>query len=141
MPVFKKGDQLKATIHEGELERLTTRPATDAEVAAAARDLVGVMRDRDQLDEAHKEASAEYREQRKGYDSRISGFRKTIEEGTVEVTVVCDAAYDFDRNSVTVFRPDTGEILEERAMTAQEREQMAQPPLPSASRGTTEVTQ
>lgn len=118
------------------------RPATEHEMAEAGKRLAGLLARYDQLGRDKKEAVESWNDQLKACDGEISSTRQTIDGGRVEEDVEVRLTFDFDRNAVTVVRADNNLLIEERAMTAAERQEREQIDLPtlqaSGSPGTTD---
>jgi hypothetical protein len=54
------------------------------------------------------------------------GLLETLQAKTEKRTVDCEARVDFERNREVIVRVDTGEQIEERALTGDERHELAQ---------------
>jgi hypothetical protein len=96
------------------------RKATDAEIAVAARDLVALLRERDEKEAAFKREREEHKSALEMIDGQASAARETIEQGEVTEHHECSLVYHPDEARAVVARLDNGEILEERAMTVEE---------------------
>jgi hypothetical protein len=57
---------------------------------------------------------------------RVSETASTLNQGFEMVKLACSQTLDFDRNTMQIRRLDTGAIVEERALTAEEREEAMQ---------------
>lgn len=56
-------------------------------------------------------------------EGEIETLRSQVMKGTEDRDVVCDIIKDFKRNYVVVKRRDTGKVIEERTMTAEDRQE------------------
>lgn len=90
-----------------------------AEIEERREEIIELLSERAEIDQAKKEAAKEYREKLKILDKRIEGLRAEAAEGydlrEVEVDETAAGA------SVTLFRTDTGEVVSSRRMTESER--------------------
>jgi hypothetical protein len=59
----------------------------------------------------------------KELETEIESLRAQVENGTEDREVFCDIVKDYKRNYVVVKRKDTGEVVEERIMTADDRQE------------------
>lgn len=72
----------------------------------------------------------ELQEVRAGFKEKMAKAQKTIKQAAAKIrsgwelrTIECRLEKEFANNTVRIYRQDTGELVEERAMTAQERQQ------------------
>ena len=70
--------------------------------------------------------AAQFKSEIKRHEAEITSLAEKVNSGWEMRSVVCREIKDYNTGSVYVFRDDTEELIEERAMTAEER----QKPLP-----------
>ena len=101
---------------------LISVPLTDKEQAAKAIELAAVTQEIE-VAEAHlKETAAGLREEIKAMKGKQKVIAEEIREGRGQVEVQCTRRVIFETNTVQIVRDDTGEVLDERALTADERQ-------------------
>ena len=92
------------------------------DVVAAVKALSQSMKEQQALEQQMKDVTAHYREKLRAKKTEgevlISRVRDEVEYRQVE----CEQRLDWSRGKVTVVRVDTGEVLEENDMTADERQ-------------------
>lgn len=103
---------------------------TEEEVADCGRLLVERMTQRDEVAAEKAEAMSTFKDRLELADGLVQAARESIQTGEKKVDVECDVVYSWEENKVSVVRKDTGEVVEERAMDAAEREELSQGQLP-----------
>lgn len=83
-----------------------------------ARELARQVREKGRVESAAKESASEFKEQIKAIDKAIFRLSEAANNGVEERDVECHEV--LAGNQVTVFRRDTGEVVETRAATKQE---------------------
>lgn len=111
------------TMQDVELaDYLLERVASPEEVAKSAGALVGLMKEQDDL-EAEKDITNDgFKKRLKKIEGGILTHRQAIERGVIHETVRAEYLWDAKEAKVTIRDPKNGEVLKERAMTAQELE-------------------
>jgi hypothetical protein len=84
----------------------------------------------DNLTDEKKRVVSEFKTKIDGLELERRTTYEAITSGTVKRMVDCREDRDFARNRVAVFRTDTNEQITERAMTGDERDELAQGELP-----------
>ena len=104
-----------------------------AEVKAEiAHELIKLMLLKRDAENALADHSRRQRELIKGMDAKLEDFADQHDAGTSQNDVEVEIVEDFGRNVVRVTRLDTLEIVEERAITAEERQLLLALPQNSA---------
>ena len=85
------------------------------EVAKREHDLFATIEELDALNEKHKG-------ERKPLKARIESIRKQLREGSEVRAIECEERHDERTGRVMVVRLDTEEVIDERAMTVNERQ-------------------
>lgn len=96
-------------------------PLTDAEKNELHDEMCAYVVDRDRLKDLLDEFNKKHEEIIKSREAKISENAATLHAGHVMRPISCQQEIDLTLNYIKVTRIDTGEILEDRAMTAQER--------------------
>jgi hypothetical protein len=100
-----------------------TRALTDGEVASRKDELVAVDSEIDDLEDQRKAAAQEFKGKLEPRRDRRRELIHAIETGRETLEVECVEAWDYRRNVVEIKRRDTGEVVEERAMDGDERQE------------------
>lgn len=104
------------------IERLACK-LSDEQLAKCARD-IGTSRREMQALEAERRQKIDYFKARiDGVGARIDELAEMAASGSEERDVTCQELHVFPLNIVRIVRVDTGEMLSERAMTAEERQE------------------
>ena len=107
-------------------ERKTTRSVAvtiDAEdVAEHSKRLCGVLSQIDNVKAEKKAACSDANASLKELNTRAHELAESIRNGTENRDVECIESFDFRTGTVTCKRIDTGEIIDERAINAEERQ-------------------
>lgn len=69
------------------------------------------------------ESAADYRARIKVMEGELSELRKSKATGTQRRSVACREVPDYKKGTVTIFRKNSGELVEERTMLPDERQQ------------------
>jgi hypothetical protein len=103
---------------------------TDAEVLERSAELAEVVTDYAEI-EGEKSAHAKhFKERLDGLRSRERALAREISSRSVERDVECVIRQDPIRGCVETMRLDTGELIEDRPMTAEERQLAMDLPIP-----------
>ena len=100
----------------------------DEEVQLYGRELSSKLRERDEIDDQESAAKKAAKAAREPIDLRIKALRYMLDTKTETRPVECEEVFDFKGNAVRVYRMDTGDEVDARPMTAEERQR----PLPFA---------
>lgn len=106
---------------------------TESEMADVARAMGRADEERRVMESHAKVENDRWKDRIKGLDARISDLASKAHLGMEARPVKCLETYDYRLGEVRVVRTDTGEALETRPMTSDER----QPTLPGAEPGAT----
>lgn len=98
-------------------------PLTSEEMSAAGKRAAAHYADLDKVESEKKSSNDIFKERIAATESHIRDEMLLINNGFEVRPVKCKRVYDFPANSVLTFRNDTGERIEERAMTGWEREE------------------
>lgn len=95
---------------------------TEEEVAQAAGELAREVENLKELEEALGSIKAEFKGKTEKAEANISIKARLVRDKHEYRNVECDVTYDYSACDVTVTRKDTGEIIETRKMTYNERQ-------------------
>lgn len=95
---------------------------TDDELAERSQQLVELLGDRRTLAEEAKESAAGYRDRLKAIDKDVDGLLDQLTEGVEQRELEVEEMRDERRGEIVTRRADTGEEIDRRAMTAEERQ-------------------
>jgi hypothetical protein len=101
-------------------ERLLCR-LTESEKAERAERMAKLAADRTQIEEAKKQSATDFKERLESVDLEVNTVAREVREGEWREIPV-NQIWDYRSGNVSIMRPDTGEVLSERAMTMQERQ-------------------
>ena len=125
----KKNDQIKVTITS---MRLPVK-LNDDELLARGRQLVENMRKTAAAEEAREVENKKRKSEIELLEEVTARLGGSISSGSEEREVECEMRKDYIHGSVTTVRSDTGEVVDERVMTADERQEVM-PFVPPAAR-------
>jgi hypothetical protein len=113
---------------------------TDDELQQRSQALVGNIKQTDALKEEKKTATSEFKARIGACNDVTKRLTEIISSGKEERDVECEMTKDYKGGTVTVVRLDTGEVVETRPMTADERQesmwtQKGEPRAPARGRG------
>lgn len=97
---------------------------TEVEKVTRGRELASTMEEKDQLQLKIEESKSEFKTKVQGLDLKIEELKRIVLDGTERREVECFYHKDFENNSVLTVRTDTGEEVDSRRMTAEERQEM-----------------
>ncbi|MFW6087678.1 MAG: hypothetical protein ACODAG_10775 [Myxococcota bacterium] len=103
-------------------ERVLPVKLTEEQVADAAREMAEVAKQIDDLEQRKKELLAEMRTEMADLQGHLSGIAKKVRQGAVEDAVPCVQGLDYSEQHMITVRLDTGEVIERRPLTAEERQ-------------------
>jgi len=93
------------------------------ELVEVGRNLEAELARRDEIERERKDAADRFKEQIEDQNSKIRELRKCIRTQSVDRPVTVRIVHDYRRGQIVRTREDTGEILTERPMTTDERQQ------------------
>lgn len=121
LPVLEEPASLqKKPVVTKNRKKAVSCPLTDAEIADAAQELVKA---RDEIAEKKKELAdfkAEHKEEVSLIEARESQFAGMVRDKVAIRDLECEEVYDYQKEQYTATRKDTGEVVEDRAMTPAE---------------------
>lgn len=97
---------------------------TEVEKVTRGRELTSRMEDRDQVQMLADEAKAEFKSQIQGHEAVIDQLKRIVLDGSERREIECMYHKDFENNTVLTIRTDTGEEVDSRRMTQEERQEM-----------------
>ena len=97
--------------------KLTTREVVERGQLAAQ-----VIRQIDDVDRVKKQAAADAKESSDRLESELRRLSYIVEREEEDRTVECFWRFDFMKNEKNLIREDTGEVVETKAMTDEERQ-------------------
>jgi hypothetical protein len=103
---------------------------TDVEWGAAAKQLGSVQADLNDMKQAQAQYVAEFKVAYQGLNEKFAQLGECVRSGEETRTVECMERGDAKRLVIELYRVDTGELVETRPMTSQEREDALQVTLP-----------
>jgi hypothetical protein len=115
----KKNDQIKVTITS---MRLPVK-LNDDELLARGRQLVENMRKTAAAEEAREVENKKRKSEIELLEEVTARLGGSISSGSEEREVECELRKDYVHGNVTTVRSDTGEVVDERTMTADERQE------------------
>ena len=95
---------------------------SEKEILARGELLAKEVQVRERVDTERKEAAAGFRERLDKHDAEIERLAEEVESGAETQDVECALYEDGDRMLMQWVRLDTGEVIEERPMSAEERQ-------------------
>ncbi len=108
------------------MNTVETRPLpvqlTQEETAKKGEELALLYQQRRALEERKKDSVGLINGQLKIIEEEMASLFKAISAGEEDRDVDCSNNKDFDKGIVNFYRTDTGELLESREMTDQERQ-------------------
>ena len=101
---------------------------TAAEVERAAEDLARRIADRDALEGDFKSVKSQFKDRIESAECDIAKNARLVREKSEFRSVDCEEIKDFGTKRVCLWRLDTGELLEDRTMRADELQGRLFPP-------------
>lgn len=87
-----------------------------------ADEIANAIRNLNKAQDDLASVSAQYKSEQKKFEAEIASLAEKLNSGWEMRNVGCREVRDFNTGSVYVFREDTEELIEERAMSAEERQ-------------------
>jgi len=113
-------------MEERKFNRLLKVSFTPPEKIEMSEQIASAIRNLKKVQDDLATVKAQFQSKIKEHEAEIASLSERINSGWEMRNVGCREVRDFNTGSVYVFRDDTEELIEERAMTAEER----QPELP-----------
>jgi hypothetical protein len=95
---------------------------SEKEKVDMAGQIANSIRNLNRVEDELASISAEYRSEIKKYQIEIKTTAQKLNTGWEMRSIPCIEKKDYDNGSIQIFRNDTQEMIEERAMTAEERQ-------------------
>jgi hypothetical protein len=95
---------------------------TAPEIQERSQAMAGAVLNIYDLDDELALIKDDFKTRRKSYEAIVREHAQTLKRGWEERPVGCGLNKDFARNVVRMFRLDTGEMVEERAISKEERQ-------------------
>lgn len=95
---------------------------SDKEIQAAGEKLAELELDLQRAKEEAAGIAAQFRERKKALAENIAKTSRVVDEGQEDRPIVCEMVPDYRRNVMEVVRTDTDEVVEDRALTVDERQ-------------------
>jgi uncharacterized coiled-coil DUF342 family protein len=95
---------------------------TPQEVEERTSQLLEALAKIDQLTDEKKQVAADYKSRIDELTKKAHQYRRAVEKREEYRLINCDVVKEFSSLTVSIIRQDTGEIVEERAMTDFERQ-------------------
>ena len=113
-------NQPPPAVEEHTVMRVLVVGIPDDELIVLGHDLAAAVEERDDIGVEYKNVAASYRKRLKEHAGIINELARKTKSGTEDLEVECAIKKDFVHNKLTCTRNDTGEVVEERAMTGEE---------------------
>lgn len=95
---------------------------TESELLVYGKEMAEQEKKAEEIEDEKAAVTKALGEQVKYHSQMARSKAKLINDGFEFREVACDQTFDYPRGLVTVTRKDTGDVIEERAMTADERQ-------------------
>lgn len=97
---------------------------TEVEKVTRGRELASRMEDREQVQMHAEEAKSEFKAQIQAHEAVIDQLKRIVLDGSERREIECMYHKDYENNTVLTIRTDTGEEVDSRRMTTEERQEM-----------------
>ena len=121
-------------IHRKEITKLLRVELTAEEVYEAAARMASAVLSLRETERSKKESLAGYKERIDSARADMAINAELIDKGTREEEIACEQVFDYKLSKMAIFRLDTGDQVEERELTEEER-QMEFPDEPNDDQG------
>ena len=95
---------------------------TGSELKKISQEMAYTVGELDAVEQEKKDTAAAFKDRMEVLSNKIKDAAHKINSGQEQRLIDCEVVKNFDLNVVRVYRLDTGEIVEERAMTTEERQ-------------------
>jgi len=113
-------------MQERKFNRLMKVSFSPAEKIEMSEQIANAIRNLKKAQDDLASVAAQYKSEMKRFEAEITSLAEKVNSGWEMRSVECREIRDYNTGSIYIFRDDTEEVIEERAMTAAER----QPELP-----------
>jgi len=127
----KDGNKVRQRIERATYTKELPIPASRKEIEGAASAMAIEIRKREQLLEQRRESMAGFKSKLTGVDEKLLDLCATVEKGTKKGSVKCKEYLIVETNEIQVVRTDTGEVVETRTASAEDRQDNLFPKLTS----------
>lgn len=103
-------------------KKLAVRVSADV-VERAAHEMARLYTDREALKSERRETMAEFKERMAAFDQRMGELANTVNNSTEQRDVKCRELLYVEENRIDVVRLDTGEVVDSRTATAEDRQE------------------
>ena len=97
-------------------------PITEVERAEYANKLAECIQDLRALEDERKQVMKSFASRKQDLETDTATLSRTVRSGEVMKSVECELVLNYTRLTATLKRTDTGEVVNERPMTQQERQ-------------------
>jgi hypothetical protein len=97
---------------------------SDIEKVTRGRELASKMEEREQVQLQAEEAKSAFKTKTQGLDAQIDELKRIVLDGSERREIECFYHKDFENSTVITIRTDTGEEVDSRRMTVEERQEM-----------------
>lgn len=108
--------------HTNTFRQLLPVPLTQEQMRERADELVELHEKKREVEEASKASAKRYRDTKAALELELDAAVAQLRDGTEMRTIECRQDKDFARNTITITRLDTNEVVDERAMTGADRQ-------------------
>jgi len=110
-------------MQERKFNRLLRVLFTPPEKIEMSEQIANAIRNLKKAQDDLASVAAQYKSEMKKFEAEIASLAEKVNSGWEMRSIVCREIRDYNNGSVYVFRDDTEELIEERAMTVGERQQ------------------
>ena len=110
------------TIHRKKITTLFEVELSEKEVYEAAARMASAVLSLRETERCKKESLAGYKELIDSARADMAINAELIDKGTREEEIACEQVFDYELSRLAIFRLDTGDQVEERGMTEEERQ-------------------
>ena len=115
----KQNDDLVKITHEP--HRLPCK-LNEAQKAETADQLATATQQLESLEYERKASAGDFKSRKEALTERLHKFANQVKEGIAVNSVDCELRLNYSKLTTVLIRLDTGEIVEERAMTDEEKQ-------------------
>jgi hypothetical protein len=97
---------------------------SEVEKVTRGRELASKMEEREQVQLQAEEAKSAFKTKTQGLDAQIDELKRIVLDGSERREIECFYHKDFENSTVLTIRTDTGEEVDSRRMTPEERQEI-----------------